>query len=260
MSQFRAAFYAASIEQFLRDARGNDDVTTQLVTAYTQYYDAPPSDEQIGAWSSAVKKLRYYLRCDGLAHAVIALEFPVDGNGRRADVVLCGRDAERGYPHVAILELKTWHTRKRKDRRYDFRACNTDGGRQLLVNLYTINGGVATRLSSTIEQDPRHQVDGYRRCIVEQFERALARRVDDRLVSAGVLLYNVVHFPKTLRAAFDLVIPPDDAIAVRTPIYTGHGHNKTRSLTALQEEWVSRFAAGRGDEVYEKLCSVMSLV
>lgn len=251
-AQIRAdsAYYAKSVAEFLADAECPVDVLEQLVAVYHARCKQQPSAEQVRAWESAIGWLRETLKATGLLDAYIALEVVVGPGDQRVDVVLCGRGS-KSQPRVFLLELKTWHTKRKKERRYEFHVYRpAGGGKSLLVNLIICNEGTSEEIFSAIESDPRQQVGEYRSLLVQALQGMNPQAVSQVQVTvvAAVILYNCAKLSDRFREVLEYVEPFAQA---HVPIYTKRAANGSRALADLVSELQRWLNGGCGAEVYK---------
>lgn len=259
MENGHCAYYAGIIEEFLDDSQSVEELTELLVSTDTAIrQDRLTNEEQARAWKSEIEFLRKFLDLEQLSKATIALEVDTGGSGGRADVILCGRE-ENKRPHIILLELKTWHTQRRSTRRYEIRPYHDADGKMLFVNLYTYQSEpVFAQVSSSLERDPRRQVNLYRENLVHALTRRFPGKSLQRVVESGVVLYNCAKLNEDFRIALNYVTPPDDPVAIDTPLYTVKEENGSSSLEALHEQLISKLQGGDGEGVYQKVVEALT--
>ncbi len=259
MSPNDGAYYAETVEQFLADAESVETLTERLVAAHTeQQPERVLSEEQLGAWKSEIIFLKKFIDAPELHDAAIALEMKTGHTNGRIDAVLCGRN-EGNKPRFVLLEFKTWHTRRRHCRRYEVWPYHTAETKALLVNLFSYDSDalVFARVSTSVEDDPRTQVERYRRQVLEALSEAYEGRYESS-VHAAVVLYNCAKLSETSRTALNYVNPPDGVVAQTIPLYTIQGENGAHSIEGLRDFLIVQLRGGDGKRVCDQLLSVLA--
>lgn len=249
------AYYAASVKDFLVDAADPDMLAEVLLHAHESYDpEHPTSEEQKRAWISEVRFLQYSFRdIPELEDMFVALEMPLNKTGERIDIVLCGRNGTP--PFVHILEAKTWHTTRRKGRRYKIYPYHGNRlGKRLFINLYDFQGEIVTKIRSAIFKDPREQVELYRSRVVEALNRHTQRNTANR-VFASVVLYNCKKITEEFRFALDYC--GDGQPFETIPIYTQRAENGSRAIADLID-MLKVGIVNDGKSVYETLMEALN--
>ncbi len=249
------AYYAATAERFLEESKDTIQMMDILCKGHEQYRPKDPlSDEQQHAWESSLHFLRKSLRNAEInGDQVILLEAILSKTRCGIDVVLCGKSDDE-KEHATVLELKTWHTRRKRrfGRRYDIRPfAVAEGCSDILVSLHTrLNDQTKEDLVSREQQpNPRLQVSEY----AKQIRNALWVDYGEQspVVTSCVVLYNCTQLSELMRATLAYNIDPKIVSAI--PVITQKGCDGSLSLEELSQKLHDKHCKGQGMSIYEKL-------
>jgi len=249
------AFYLGNLSDFLRQSTDAKGFADYLTKRQQQLIVRKPEPDVVNTWVAEIIALRKLLK-DQRGDLGIALEATLAKTKARADVLLCGTNAEGKFCYD-VIEAKGWHTARRDlhpriagvydRRRYDVATYQNENSRvkELMLNLrrYTnTDDKSACSITSRISPDPRNQVWGYR----QQLNRTLsvAYPENDCVIDASVLMYNQASVRKELRADLERDIHPEVLEAV--PIYTRNRSGGSRSFRQLQRHLEEKYAGNNG--------------
>lgn len=207
-----------------------------------------PDVEQVNAWASEFDFLRKNFGDERLQKAHLAIEMPLWRTRERADALLFGRN-EEGHGRISLMEFKTWHTRRRSQRRYEIYPYIKGDDKRLFVNLLTYDADVIAQISSDLVEDPRKQVLRY----YDNLLRALRNKnsnISPDVIQPSVVLYNCAKLSKTFRDALDRVL--EQSIFEKVPLYTERSENGAKSLDQLTEALANNTVKNDGETLFQK--------
>jgi hypothetical protein len=248
------AYIVSPAEAFQKGVINISAMMSQLKAGHEQYRpNELLSEEQERAWESSLYFLSKILQKAELeSDQIVLLEAIIRESRQAIDTVICGYD-ESGQANASLLELKTWHTSRRKGRKYDIRPLAEEAGcSNILVSLHTrINeSSKEDVVSREKHRNIRLQTSDYARTI-----RHFLRKKDGSekiSVSSCVVLYNCTQLSQLLRETLEYNI--DEQRVKSIPIVTQMGCDGSLSLDQLANRLKQKHSMGRGYEIYEKLC------
>jgi hypothetical protein len=255
------AYYVGTIPDFFEDSRNSWVIPNHLESVHKLLCpDLDPSSiEQKRAWESSIYFLRRLLEeADLNEDQLVVLEPILASTRKRIDVLLLGKDQERNT-NAAILELKTWHTRRRKGRRYEIIP------RRLSSEDTTISISLFSRTNDTSKEDteswvldetPRIQATAYAREMRTLLKASQCAPLPK--ISSCVVLYNCTKLSQALRAALEYNLPEN--IVYNVPIFTRDGCDGSLSLSDLAEKIHDKIALGEGEVAYQEILPALHTV
>lgn len=208
----------------------------------------PPDIEQVNAWASEFDFLRKNFDDEHLQDAYLALEMPLLKTRERADALLFGRN-ENGEGRISLMEFKTWHTKRIKQRRYEIHPYINGDVRRLFVNLFTYNSGVDVQINSELCEDPRRQVLRYYDNLFQAMKNSRLGISPD-VIQPSVVFYNCAKLSEEFRFALDRVL--EQSVFEKVPLYTRKSENGAKSLDELVEALRSNTAKNDGEILFQK--------
>lgn len=248
-----SAYYLATLDNFVREAQYPTLILDQLEQSHQSAFpEHSLSNEQLQAWESSVPFLRQLLDSDQFSGNELVILEAILKSRCKIDVMLCGRDIS-DHPQIALIELKTWHTTRRRGRKYEIHADPTAAS-DLAVVLHAVNEDTQ-ELETTIQkqQNPRLQIGRYSselRCEVKKLNLA-----PEPIITSCVALYNCIRLSEKTRDVLERNL--NAAKIQNIPIITEQTWNGSYSTQWLQDKLIQKIGRGDGWQVYDDFSAAL---
>jgi len=244
-----APYYDSTVEDFLNSDFNRDSFSEFLVEKHLEFSEGnPPEVEQVNAWKSEFDFLKRSFDDEHLHKAYLALEMPLWRTRDRADALLFGRN-ENGEGRISLMEFKTWHTQRRKQRRYEIYPYINGDVKKLFINLFTYKSNVDFQINSDLHEDPRKQVLRYYDNLFQAMKNSRLDISPD-VIQPSVVLYNCAKLSEEFRFALDRVL--EQSIFEKVPLYAEQSENGAKSLDELIEALRLNTAKNDGEALFKK--------